>query len=309
MQREEQALQFISSDDRETWVMIGMALKSEYGEAARDIWMDWSRQSDSFKEADARAVWRSFRGTGVSIASLYHEAKLGGWRDVGHQKPSHAQIEERKRQSAERASIEGQQRVKLAQEASRKAEWILKQCKQEQHAYLDSKGFKEHQGLVWRPEQDKNLLCIPMYVGQSLKGCQLINIHGEKKFLSGQITSMAEHCFTAMGRNAQDWWVEGYASGLSLMALLSALKLPYRIHICFSAGNLQKMAHSGYVVADCDASDTGRQAAIATGLPYFMPDKEGTDINDLHKELGTFRCSQELRAWMKKIADEKEYYA
>lgn len=309
MIREEQALQFICSDDRETWVMIGMALKSEYGEAAKDIWMDWSRQSDSFKEADARAVWRSFRGTGVSISSLYHAAKQGGWRDSGLQRPTREQIEERKRQSAERSTLDAIERTVLAKKASEKAQWIIKNCKQEQHAYLDKKGFKEVNGLVWRPKQENNLLCIPMYVGSNLRGCQLINISGEKKFLSGQVTSMAEHCFSASGRGASDWWVEGYASGLSLMTILNVLKLPYRIHVCFSAGNLQKMAHSGYVIADCDASDTGRQAARATGLPYWMPDEEGTDINDFHKAHGTFKTSQEIRRWLKQIKDEKEYYS
>ncbi len=74
MIRAEQALQFISPVERDLWVAMGMALQSEFGDAARDMWMDWSRQADSFRESDARAVWKSFRGTGVSIASLYHEA-------------------------------------------------------------------------------------------------------------------------------------------------------------------------------------------------------------------------------------------
>ena len=67
MNRAESALQFISPVERSMWVQMGMALQSEFGDSARDIWMDWSRQADSFKELDARSVWKSFRGTGVSI--------------------------------------------------------------------------------------------------------------------------------------------------------------------------------------------------------------------------------------------------
>ena len=50
MNRAATALQFISPIERSVWVTMGMALSSEFGDAARDVWMDWSRQADSFKE-------------------------------------------------------------------------------------------------------------------------------------------------------------------------------------------------------------------------------------------------------------------
>jgi putative DNA primase/helicase len=309
MNRTASALQFISPVERDTWVSIGMAIKSEFGDAGRDMWMDWSRQADSFKELDARSVWRSFRGTGVTIASLFHEAKQNGWRDEGHQRPTQDQINAQRREAQERQSAEGQERIRIAREAAKKAEWILSQCVQEQHAYLQSKGFPELPGLVWRPEQESNLLCVPMYVAGKISSLQMISRSGEKKFLTGGITSKAEYCIDAAGIGGDDWWVEGYASGLSLRACLNALKMRYRIHVCFSAGNLKRMAHSGYVVADNDASLTGLNAARATGLPYWMPDQEGTDINDFHKLHGTFKTSQVLRKWLQNIADEKAYYA
>ena len=309
MNRAESALQFISPVERDTWVSIGMALQSEFGDKARDIWMTWSRQADSFRELDARSVWKSFRGTGTTIATLYHEARLNGWRDEGHQRPTQEQINAQRAAVAERASKEGQERIRIAREAAKKAEWILSQCVQEQHAYLQSKGFPELPGLVWRPEQESNLLCIPMYVAGKISSLQMISRSGEKKFLTGGITSKAEYCIDAAGIGGDDWWVEGYASGLSLRACLNALKLRYRIHVCFSAGNLKRMAHSGYVVADNDASLTGLNAARATGLPYWMPDQEGTDINDFHKLHGTFKTSQVLRKWLQNIAAEQEYYA
>jgi len=308
MDRAEAALQFICSDDRSVWVGMGMALQSEYGDAAREIWMDWSRQSDSFKEADARAVWRSFRGAGVSIASLFHEAKQNGWRDQGFQKPTDSQIAEQRQIAAQRHTQEGQERAELAALAAKKAEWILGQCKHEKHAYLHAKGFQELDGLVWYPTETQNLLCIPMYVGGKIAGLQMIDRDGAKKYLSGQITSQAEFCFDAGGLNAIDWWVEGFASGLSLRACLHALKLRYRIHVCFSAQNLQRMAHSGYVVADNDATETGEKAAQATKLPYWMPLTVGDDINDVHKAHGTFRTSQMLRKWLQGLVDEKAYY-
>jgi putative DNA primase/helicase len=77
------------------------------------------------------------------------------------------------------------------------------------------------------------------------------------------------------------------------------LKLRYRIHVCFSAGNLQNMAKSGYVIADHDSSGTGQAAAEATGLPFWMPPEEGTDLNDRHIDIGLFRLSQDIRKWLR----------
>lgn len=306
MNRAASALQFICPDDRDVWVSMGMALQSEYGDAAREVWMDWSRQSDSFREADARAVWRSFRGVGVSIASLFHEAKQNGWRDQdGYQKPTEAQIAEQRRIAAERHTQEGKRREQEAMAAARKAQWILDQCKHEQHAYLQTKGFPDLEGLVWRPNETDNLLCIPMYAKGKLAGLQMIDRDGGKKYLTGQVTSQAEFCIDSGAIKPLEFWVEGYASGLSLLACLNALKLRYRIHVTFSANNLKRMAHSGFVIADNDASETGLRAAQATGLPFWMPETTGTDINDFHKQQGTFRASQTIGKWIRGLRKDE----
>jgi len=305
MDRAESALQFISPVERDVWVLMGMALQSEYGDQARDAWMNWSRQAESFRELDARTVWKSFKGAGVSIASLYHEAKANGWRDEGFQRPTQEQMQAQRSAAQERATKEGQERIRLASAAAKKADWLLSQCKHERHAYLDSKGLTELEGLVWWPDEKTNLLCIPMYVAAKLVGVQMIDREGSKKYLSNQVTSKAEYVFDGGSIGATDFFCEGYATGLSLRACLSALKARYRIHVTFSAGNLQRMAHSGYVVADNDASGVGEVAAIATGLPYWMPERSGQDINDVHQAMGTFRTSQVLGKWVREMKEKK----
>lgn len=310
MIRAASALQFISPVERSVWVSIGMALQSEYGDAARETWTDWSRGADSFNEVSARSVWRSFKGSGISIASLFHEAKQNGWKDdEKFTPPTRAQIDAQRKATLERQSKEGQDRAKQARQAAEKANWILGQCKSEKHAYLQAKGFPDLEGLVWRPDAETNLLCIPMYVAGNLAGVQMIDKHGDKKYLSGQVTSQAEFCFDAGSFNPTDFWVEGFASGLSLQALLSALKVRARIHVTFSANNLKQMAHSGYVIADNDKSGTGEAAALATNLPYWLPFDEGTDINDFHKANGTFKASQALRKWLSMQRINRECYA
>lgn len=307
--RTSSALAFISPVDRAVWVSMAMAIKSEYGDSGFDMWDDWSQLAGNYNPRSARSVWKSCKGSGITIATLIHEAKQLGFKDDNtYTKPTREQIEAQRQAAQERASAEGLERARLAAKASKKAEAILTKCKPEQHAYLHKKGFKELEGLVWRPTDGNNILCIPMYVNGNISSLQFISREGEKKFLTDGITSKAEHCFTATGRNAQDWWLEGYATGLSLRECLHALKMPYRIHVCFSANNLQRMAHSGYVIADNDASETGLKSAIATGLPYWMATTLGQDFNDFHKANGTFKTSQEIRRWLKGIEDEKEYY-
>lgn len=303
MNRATSALQFISPIERETWVQMGMALRSEFGEAALDAWLDWSRQADSFRESAALSAWRSFKGAGVTMGTLFHLAKQNGWRDDDkHAKPTSAQVQARQQAAAERLTQKGQERERAQQQAASKAGWILHQTVQEQHAYLQSKGWPDAKGAVWWPDEKQNLLCVPMRVGDSLVGVQMIDREGGKRYLTGQRTSEAEHLISNNGRGAADWFCEGYATGLSLRECLQALRMRYRIHITFSAGNLVKVAAlhgAGYVIADKDDSGTGERVALQTGLPYYLPDSG--DFNDLHKAQGTFRTSQALRKWMNEV--------
>ena len=300
MARIESALAFIQATDRGVWLNMAMAIKSEVGEAGFALWDDWSQSASNYNAHAARAVWKSCKGTGVTVGTLFHEAKANGWRDDDkHAKPSYAQQEAIRQAAAERLTQEGIAREQAQQAAAKKAGWIMHQTKMEPHAYLDSKGWKDVPGAVWWPNEEQNLLCIPMRVGDNIVGVQLIDRNGTKRYLSGQRTSGAEYLISNNGRGAMDWYVEGYCTGLSLRECLHALRMRYRIHITFSAGNLVKVAamnSGGYVVADNDESGTGERVAIQTGLPYFMP--AAGDFNDLHRSVGTFQASQLLRKWL-----------
>lgn len=184
------------------------------------------------------------------------------------------------------------------QKAANKAGWIMRQCSLEKHAYLDSKGFPDELGNVWQREGEQPTLCIPMRVAGQIAGVQKITTEGEKRFLFGQRCDGAEYVIDNKGR---DFFCEGYATGLSLRAALSALKVRYRIHVCFSAHNLANLAwacEGGIVVADNDASGAGKAAALKSGRPWIMSPVAGEDANDWHRRLGTFRFSQEVRKSM-----------
>ncbi|MEY3696324.1 MAG: hypothetical protein RL083_2149, partial [Pseudomonadota bacterium] len=82
IERIQDALQFIDASDRERWLRMGMAIKSELGEGGFELWETWSQQADSFNRKDAWDVWKSIRvGGKVTIGTLIYEARAGGWRD------------------------------------------------------------------------------------------------------------------------------------------------------------------------------------------------------------------------------------
>ena len=80
-----QAVQALSSDSREDWLQVGMALRAEFGDAAWDIFDSWSQGSERYKAADCKHVWKSFSKSGVGIGTLIEMAKDAGWRPADKQ--------------------------------------------------------------------------------------------------------------------------------------------------------------------------------------------------------------------------------
>lgn len=208
------------------------------------------------------------------------------WKADGDTQVDHAKI----RRLAKQADDD----IKRKQsEAVKRAAGILRECQIAYHPYLEKKGFKEEQTNVWKTD-DGLVMVVPMRVGQNLVGCQLINEEGQKKFLFGQRTSNAEFVFDNKGPHIL---CEGYATAMSVRSAMKALKRRYTLHVCFSAGNMEKIAASlpgGYVVADNDASGTGERTAKKIGWPYWMPPLVGQDFNDFHIAVGLFKASQAL---------------
>lgn len=80
------ALCWVSPDDRDVWLRMGMAIHARYPSfAGYQIWREWSDLHDTgnkFDEQDLSRVWKSF-GKGnskIEIESLFHLAQNAGWR-------------------------------------------------------------------------------------------------------------------------------------------------------------------------------------------------------------------------------------
>ena len=75
------ALAFISSDDRDTWLKVGMALKSTSADQqAYGIWTEWSQQSTKYDPRDQQRTWQNLDlNGGVSLSTIFWMAKQNGW--------------------------------------------------------------------------------------------------------------------------------------------------------------------------------------------------------------------------------------
>ena len=316
------ALYSIPADDRETWVTMAMAIKADRGEAGFTMWDTWSRQSDRYKAADARAVWRSVKPTGgITIATLYHMAKENGWDGQAPVMPRPTPEEIHRRQ--EQARREAEERERAAKRAADVASKMLQKAKLGPHDYFAAKGFPDAQGLVL----DGKLLVPMRSLTGTLQSLQTIAADGSKKFLPGGKPKGAVY---NLGRSWTRWYVEGYVTGLSVQAALRRMSRQDQVVVCFSAGNLSHIAppagsspRAQYVIADHDwwrcpkkecrakwdyeskrcpscgssgvTEPAGEKHAKQTGLPYWMPDEPGTDANDYHQAHGVEALAKELR--------------
>ena len=196
-------------------------------------------------------------------------------------------------------NAEDEQKKKQHQ-AMQRAVGMLNGSGMSTHPYLEAKGFKDEQGnVLW--QDGKPVLLIPMRVANNLVGLQQIDQDGGKKFLYGQRTSNAVFTFDNKGMNVL---CEGYATALSVRLAFKQMKQRYTLHVCFSAGNMAKVAaglEAGLLIADNDASGTGQRVADESGWKYWLSDRVGEDANDYHQRVGLFGFTQSLTRSMQDI--------
>ena len=69
-----------AADDYDIWITVGQTLH-QLDESLLDVWDDWSKQSDKYREGECHRRWLSFnRDGGRGLGSLLHVAKEQGWQ-------------------------------------------------------------------------------------------------------------------------------------------------------------------------------------------------------------------------------------
>ena len=208
-QRITDALVHIDPDDREMWLRMGMGIKSEMGEAGFDIWNDWSQQSPAYHPNDAKTVWKGINGTGgVTLATLFYEAKQNGWASTEKFSPPTAeQLEKQRTNRLEREQKEKEQTEQEQAQAKAHAKTLLdsSHAAPDDHPYLQRKAvqptatLKEisqtqaEQILGYAPQAagerlTGRLVVVPIKRGRDIATVELIDEAGRKAGLYGRGT-------------------------------------------------------------------------------------------------------------------------
>mgnify|MGYP003520063310 FL=1 len=312
------ALSFICPDDRDVWVRMGMAVKAELGADGFDLWDEWSRLSDGYQPAAAKAVWKSFKSGLISAGSLFHAARLAGWQDdVEHAKPSAEEIEQRRARRAALAESERAERERRAQIAAMRAGALWRSAlKDGVSPYLARKQV-EAESIKFLPDGS---LVVPMIRydlprESALVGAQVIAPNGEKRFTPGTAKQGSACRLGLVEVGAVILLCEGLATGLTIRM---ALNNRFAVFVAFDAGNLRPVAEllralypasPLLVCADDDwqtkgnpgvtkATETTKRVPYAHLIYPVFTGKRGakdTDFNDLQAASGLVTVAREFQ--------------
>lgn len=99
------ALAYLSSENRDDWIKVGLALKSTGSVSAYGLWNEWSKTSDKYNPNDMEKRWAGLKPNDITIASLFHIAQQHGWVTTYEKIPASPSIiipnEDRKKQIQE----------------------------------------------------------------------------------------------------------------------------------------------------------------------------------------------------------------
>jgi len=318
--RVREALAHVPANDRDTWLKMGMAVKSELGDDGYDLWDEWSQRDDSYDERDARSVWRSISPNGkVTSGTLFHEAKRHGYATNGSHTPIDPSPEEtarREREACEYAERDARQRESAATKAL--AIWKAASPAGANNPYLARKqvdpvaSLREIHAtraagiLGYAPKSSGELLTGPLLVvpvkrGDALSTLEMIDGSGRKSALAG-------------GAKSGGYWAthplpKSDGHGLTLLigegvaTVLSGQKATGHISIaalsCTNLATVAKAMRENHpkatlvILADLGngqthAEEAARSVAGLLAVPQFGEDRpEGaTDFNDLVRCVG-----------------------
>ena len=236
IERARSALAVLAPGDRDLWVKMAFALKSEFGDDAKSIWEDWG--AGHVRPAqEVNATWKSAKPGPVTINSLFGLARQAGWKDdPGYKPPSSAEIEARRDrqrfQAEEDARVEAEMHA-IARDSARRM-WAAARPADDSHPYLVKKKVRAH-GLrigTWDVVDGKtgevisvdNVLLVPMWDRERrLWSLQGIEASGFKRYLRGGAKSGHFHVLGGPPKPGPDGrqvviLAEGYATAASVHA-------------------------------------------------------------------------------------------
>lgn len=321
------ALAYISpAMPRDDWSRVAMSIKSVYpDEAGFDLFDQWSsRDAEGYDPKAARTTWRSVKASGgVTIATLLHMAKEGGYRlpesEAAALVPNPAELNRQAAEREARARTEALRRQEAQIKAAERARDMWACASDEDastHAYLRRKGVHAHgvrvstTGDLLVPMRDSSA---ELWNVQRIFPAKPAGGGSDKLFEKG---AKLTGCWHLIGNPASDVFLigEGYATCASVH---EATGLP--VAVAFNANNIKAVAvalrKSMPTVLIGICGDDDRATALRSGknpgadaasiaaarvrgfhvLPKGLRSNE-TDFNDLHQSRGLDAVRDQVEA-------------
>lgn len=275
------ALYCVDAHPYETWISMGMAIKSELLEAGWPLWNAWSATAVNYDEKEAIRQWKNFKAEGgTKIGTLFREARNQGWKSDAPYTPqpkpkfdTAVWLSKKGQEKADKLLAEKDQ----AEAAQRAREWWGRTsgpaianhpyCKRK---HIKPKGARHAGGILFIPMYDQD---------HSLVNLQRIYENGSKWFLKN---GKLKGCYGLVCNNhdpdlppirslggGEVMLCEGWATACTLY---TKHRLP--VFVAFSAGNLAAVAKlmddvlsakftKVWVCGDVDKGGAGQKAAAA----------------------------------------------
>ncbi len=320
----ENALTYIDSTDRDTWLKVGTALKTELGASGFDLFDSWSQKAKNYNARAVVDVWKSAIVGTSNVGFIFNQAKERGFTRQNAKPMSAAEIAERNRRNEKLAKQAAIQKQKEQENATRKALFVWNQSTKANpnHPYLKAKGINDPIVLSSIRQQGGSLV-IPLKQGKNIVGIQRIFENGNKflppntpkrgsALIVGDTSQIAKGFYMA----------EGFATAATIAVATNRACV-----VCIDAGNLPEIAkklkpfvdkHNTPVLvcADIDADHKGEKKAneaaevlgktakvitpdfTANELQQWQDKHNGelpTDFNDLQAIGGIARVKSALK--------------
>lgn len=307
------ALSYIDSEPRESWVTMAMCVKSEFGENGFDLWDQWSQTAGNYNEKAAISTWKSISISGkTTIGTLFYEAEKNGWsRGASNYVAYHFTPEAI-------AAREAQKQADVLEEAARHARGSARAkdvyatsapiLSGSTHPYLAKKKVApEGDVRIAGPSSGKNSGCLfvpARNAKDEIVAGQYIPEVGEKKAVFECPLNSAGAFFTIPGKKDPGIIaiVEGYATGLTVHEAKG-----WTVAVTFTSVNMPKAAlevknkfgadKTYYVLGDFDSNKeqagqkAAKNAASAIGAKWICPDvsavngaSDWNDIANMHQD-------------------------
>ena len=291
------ALQYVDAESRESWVTMGMCVKSEFGDDGFGIWNEWSRTAGNYDERAATATWRSISPSGkTTIGTLFYEAEKGGWsRGASQYVAYHFSPEAVAAREAQKRADEYEEAARHARGSARSREVYAASIPMPDggsHPYLVKKKVAPRGDVrIAGPSSGKNAGCLFVparnAAGDIVAG-QYIPEVGEKKAVFECPLNSAGAFFEIPGDPGTVAIVEGYATGLSVYEATG-----WTVAVTFTSANMPRAAKEAkkrygedkryYVLGDYDSNKeaagqkAAKRAATEIAAKWLCPDVSGLD--------------------------------